>query len=99
MKNDKTKPDFYYPFLTVFLLISTIYLSTAGFYNVVKFINYKTKLVKLETEYKKANDTKTLLNAEIEGFKSPEAYENFLRNNLKRVGQNEIRVIIVPKEK
>ena len=97
-KVKKTQKNYYYSFLTVFLLICTIYLGITAFYNVVKLINYNTKLIKLEAELKKTADTQKLLKAEIEGFKSPEAYEAFLRNHLKYAAPDEILVIIVPKE-
>lgn len=98
MKSKKVnkQKNYYYSFLTVFLLFFTIYLSIVAVYNVSKLISYNKKLIKLEAAFKEAKETHNLLKAEIEGFHSPEAYEAFLRNHLKYAAPDEILVIIVP---
>ena len=101
MKSKKVKKqkNYYYSFLTVFLLFFTIYLSVVAVYNVFKLISYNKKLIQLEASFKEAKETRDLIKAEIEGFQSPEAYEAFLRNHLKYAAPDEILVIIVPAKK
>lgn len=96
MKNKKI--NFYYTFLTVFLLFSTIYLSVIVLYNISKLISYRQKLTKLETTHNEAIKIQNRLNAEIESFKSPEIYEAFLRNHLKYAAKYDILIIIVPEK-
>ena len=98
-KKVKTQQNFYYSSLTVFLLISTIFLITTVVFNVFKAISYQRKLVELQTTYQEAMDIQRRLKAEIDSFNSPEAYEAFARNYLNMVGKNEIKVIIIPKKK
>ena len=98
-KQVKKHKNYYYSFLTVFLLLFTIYFSIVAVYNVSKLISYNKKLVKLEASFKEAKETRELIKAEIEGFQSPEAYEAFLRNHLKYAAPDEILVIIVLKKR
>lgn len=98
-KRIKKQKNYYYSFLTLFLLFFTIYFSIVVIYNVIKIISYHDKRIKLEAVLEETKETKKLLNAEIESFKSAEANEAFLRNNLKYAAPDEILVIIVPAKK
>ena len=46
MKSEKVKEqkNYYYSFLTVFLLFFTIYLSVVAVYNITKFVSYNKKI-------------------------------------------------------
>jgi len=97
--NKKKQRNFYYSFLTIFLLFFAIYFSFIAIYNTTKIIIYNKKLIKIENSFKEANEIQSRLKAEIESFQSPEAYEAFLRNHLKYAAPDEILVIIVPAKK
>ena len=97
MKKKKDK-KVYYSYLTIFLIFFAVHLSVMSVYYIVKLVNYSAKLTKLQTIYQEALQRKEDLTAEIEGFKSPEAYEAFLRNHLKYAADDEILVIIIPKK-
>ena len=88
----------YYSYLTIFLIFFAVHLSVMSIYYIVKLVNYSAKLTKLQTIYQEASQRKEDLTAEIEGFKSPEAYEAFLRNHLKYAA-DEILVIITERKK
>ena len=98
MKKKKDK-KVYYSYLTIFLIFFAVHLSVMSVYYIVKLVNYSGKLTMLQTIYKEASQSKEDLTAEIEGFKSPEAYGAFLRNHLKYVADDEILVIITERKK
>ena len=87
----------YYSFLTVFLLFSAIFLLKTTFFNVIRIIDYQTKLITLQTLHNNATNKQNQLKSEIDCFKSNEAYEAILRNNLKMGMKDDVLVIIVPK--
>ena len=98
MKKKKDK-KVYYSYLTIFLIFFAVHLSVMSIYYIVKLVNYSGKLTTLQTIYQEALQRKEDLTAEIEGFKSPEAYEAFLRNHLKYAADDEILVIITERKK
>jgi cell division protein FtsB len=98
MKKKKDK-KIYYSYLTIFLVFFAVHLSVMSVYYIVKLVNYSAKLTKLQTIYQEALQRKEDLTAEIEGFKSPEAYEAFLRNHLKYAADDEILVIITERKR
>ena len=98
MKKKKEK-KVYYSYLTIFLVFFAIHLSVMSVFYIVKLVNYSGKLIMLQTIYQEALQRKEDLTAEIEGFKSPEAYEAFLRNHLKYAADDEILVIITERKK
>ena len=98
MKKKKDK-KVYYSYLTIFLVFFAVHLSVMSVYYIVKLVNYSGKLTTLQTIYQEVSQRKEDLTAEIEGFKSPEAYEAFLRNHLKYAADDEILVIITERKK
>ena len=98
MKKKKDK-KVYYSYLTIFLFFFAVHLSVMSIYYIVKLVNYSGKLTTLQTIYQEASQRKEDLTAEIEGFKSPEAYEAFLRNHLKYAADDEILVIITERKR
>jgi cell division protein FtsB len=98
MKKKKDK-KVYYSYLTIFLIFFAVHLSVMSVYYIVKLVNYSGKLIMLQTIYQEALQRKEDLTAEIEGFKSPEAYEAFLRNHLKYAADDEILVIITERKR
>ncbi|MCR5266347.1 MAG: hypothetical protein K6E29_07115 [Cyanobacteria bacterium RUI128] len=85
----------YCSFLTMFLLIGTLYLSISAACNIVKYVNYNIKLSQLQEMHNDALNSKKSLIAEIESYKSTKANEAFLRNNLKWAKPDEIPIVIV----
>lgn len=91
----KRKIGPYCSFLTMFLLIGTLYMSIGATYNVIKYVNYNIKLSELQELQNDALNSKHNLLAEIESYKSTKANEAFLRNNLKWAKPDEIPIVIV----
>ena len=98
-KPKKTQKNFYYSFLTIFLLCCVIFLTITVVFNIAKLISYQSKLKEVKVTHTEAVKTQKLLKAEIDSFQSAEAYEAFLRNHLKYAAPYEILVIIVPAKK
>ena len=82
-------------FLTLFLITCFTYMSIQATFNIIKIIDYKIKLVKLQALHNNALYKKNKLLSEIESFNSQKKYEEYARNYLGYAEPNEIKMILI----
>ena len=98
MQKIKIRKRPHFSSLTIVLLFFTLFIGISATYNVVKLVSYQDKLSKLTVAYNDAKIHKNKLCAELDSYKSSDAYEAFLRNNFGMAKPDEIRVDLIEAE-
>lgn len=93
MKKSK-RNNFYASNITLILLCCLVSLGINTIFNITKVISFNQKLKQVRQYYMQANNMRTILKDEIENFEERDA-ETVLRNNLKMIAEDEIRIDVV----
>ncbi len=93
-KQNKTKSNVYYSFLTIILLICLVQIGFSAILNISKTIAYQSKVVKIKQIRDEAEKKNKKLKQEIKEFSSVKSLEAIARNNLKMAGEDEVLILI-----